>query len=132
VELKTIIAHLQKDSYPSILTTRENPAVRSVGGKNYWGKFQGSSWLQSSPVFIVAACSNTRVRYFAGFQLFAFAVSISVYISHELLTPQGEPDITQFFRPITKGRIPRSHPLLSGVSCQSSRYRGNDGHIFTV
>jgi hypothetical protein len=119
-----------EDAYPSILTTPENPVGWSFGGKIYWGRFQGSSWLQASPVFIFAAFSNIRVRYFAGFQLFAFAVSISVYNSHELLAPEGEPDITQFFRPITKGRIPRSHALLSGVNCQSSRYRGSDGHIF--
>jgi hypothetical protein len=50
-----------------------------------------------------------------------------VYNSQELFAPAGEPDITQFFRPITKGRIPRSHALLSGVSCQSSTYRSRLG-----
>ncbi|MDR0585179.1 MAG: ATP:cob(I)alamin adenosyltransferase, partial [Treponema sp.] len=46
--------------YPSILTTPENPGGRSFGGKIYWGRFQGSSRLQSSPLFIFAAFSNIR------------------------------------------------------------------------
>jgi hypothetical protein len=54
-----------------------------------------------------------------------------VYLQ-ELFAPAGEPDITQFFRPITKGRIPHSHVLLSGVSCQSSTYRSRLGHPFNV
>jgi hypothetical protein len=69
---------------------------------------------------MAAACSKTPVRYLYGFQLFAFAVSIKVYNSQELANlrfdaPAGEPDMTQFFRPITKGRIPLSQALLSGV-----------------
>jgi hypothetical protein len=52
--------------------------------KNQGARFQGSNRLQLSEGFIAAAFWNIFVRDLAGFQLFAFAVSMSVYNSQEL------------------------------------------------